>query len=108
MKITLLAACLMLLFVSGGCSSSQSFSGKSMRESTLAPAKFTTKAGVNFGESACKSPLVDPTDGIEITLVESVKGVGDYEVPSGKYGMKANELLRINCQTGEVLGIVKK
>ncbi len=35
-------------------------------------------------------------------------GRGDYSVPEGKYGVQKGELLRINCRTGEVLGIVKE
>ncbi|MCG9971702.1 hypothetical protein [Christiangramia crocea] len=91
----------------GGCSS-QSFTSKTMRDAARAPSTFITKSGMDFEENACKSPLVDPADGTEIIMVESIRGVGDYKVPPGKYGMEQNELLRVDCQTGKVLGIVKK
>lgn len=91
----------------GGCSS-QSFATKSMRKADLAPASFSAKPGMEMSDTACISPLVDSEDGTEIILVESGKGVGDYKVPSGKYGVKDNELIRVDCQTGKVLGIVKK
>lgn len=101
-----MAALITFLVVLGGCSS-QSFATKTMRKAEQAPASFTTKPGVEFGKTGCRSPLLDPTDGTEIILVESIEGLGDYRVPSGKYGMKNNELLRIDCQSGKVLGIVK-
>lgn len=100
-------AALVSAFMLGGCSS-QSFATKSMREATQAPEEFKPKSGANLSETACISPLVDPADGTEILMVESGKGIGDYQAPAGKYGLKANELLRIDCQTGKVLGIVKK
>lgn len=54
----------------------------------------------------CRSPLVDPRDGTRLRLGSSASGVGNYEVPSGRYGVNANERLRIDCNTGRSLGIV--
>lgn len=82
----------------------------------------------------CTSPLVDPRDGTKLMLVRSqqvggdltpttsrspTRDVvptsppghntfrGDYAVEAvGRYGMAANELLRIDCVTGRGLGIV--
>lgn len=102
-----MAGLVVILLVSVGCAS-QSFTTKSMRKADQAPMAFEPVQGIELEENACKSPLVDPTDGTKIIMVESVRGIGDYEVPSGKYGMKENELLRIDCQTGKVLGIVKR
>ncbi|TBW29291.1 hypothetical protein [Gramella sp. KN1008] len=107
MKKVFIAALMVILLAAFGCSS-QSFATKSMRTADDAPEFFTTKPGMEFSETGCRSPLMDPNDGSEIIMVESGRGIGDYRVRSGKYGMRDNELLRIDCQTGKVLGIVKK
>jgi hypothetical protein len=58
---------------------------------------------------ACRSPLLDPNDGVKVVLIRTDKGSrGDYEVPSGRYGIGPNDLLRINCKTGGVIGIVPR
>jgi hypothetical protein len=56
----------------------------------------------------CRNPMVDPRDGTALTLVRSDKGMGDYEVPEGRYGVGAKQLLRLDCATGRVVGIVKR
>lgn len=56
----------------------------------------------------CLSPLVDPSAGTELRLVRSGSGRGDYEMPPGSYGSRPGELLRIECNTGRVIGIVKR
>ena len=55
-----------------------------------------------------RSPMVDPRDGTKLILERSEQGYGDYAVPAGKYGVAANELLRLNTSTGSALGIVKR
>jgi hypothetical protein len=52
--------------------------------------------------------LIDKRDGTEIVLVSSASGMGNYRVPEGRYGVQKGELLRINCATGEVLGVVRE
>ncbi|HSI69047.1 MAG TPA: hypothetical protein VK941_02360, partial [Gillisia sp.] len=65
-------------------------------------------AGMAWGENACLNPIIDPVDGTELILVQSTgEGFGDYRVQGGKYGVNKGELLRINCQTGTVVGIVR-
>jgi hypothetical protein len=56
--------------------------------------------------SGCRSPLVDPRDGSVMRLVHSGASVGDYEVPAGRYGVGPSERLRLDCNTGRVIGIV--
>lgn len=58
--------------------------------------------------SGCLSPLLDPRDGLELRFVRSGTALGDYEVPEGRYGVQRGELLRIECNTGEVVGIVRR
>ena len=89
-----------------GCGSSQNFGDKTIRPATDTPVAFEPKRG-SFDGSSCKSPLVDPRSGVEIIMVMAQGGLGDYRVPSGRYGVKDKELLRLNCSTGEIIGIVK-
>ncbi len=56
----------------------------------------------------CRSPLFDPRDGARLRLIRSASDRGDYEAPEGRYGVNARELIRVNCYSGEVLGIVKR
>ena len=80
------------------------------RDASDVPARFETPIGVDRTSNACITPLTDPRDGTTIKLFTSFgdREVGDYEVPAGRYGVESNELLRVNCRTGEVLGIVLK
>ncbi len=56
----------------------------------------------------CLSPMRDPITGIEIVLVRSESGLGDYNAPSGSYGMRDDQLIRLECNTGRVLGVVRR
>lgn len=56
----------------------------------------------------CRNPMVDPRDGSRLLLDRATEGVGDYEVPSGRYGVEAGLLLRLDCATGRALGIVRR
>jgi hypothetical protein len=67
----------------------------------VAPADTLSGAG-------CVSPIRDPRDGTELRMVRSGRAQGDYAVPAGQYGVAHSELLRIDCNTGEPLGIVQR
>ena len=54
--------------------------------------------------TACRSPLTDPRDGTRLTLVRSNAGLGDYQPDNPRYGLAANQLLRINCSDGRPVG----
>lgn len=58
--------------------------------------------------SGCLNPMVDPVTGIQVILVRAESGLGDYEAPSGSYGLHDGQLLRLECNTGRVLGIVRR
>ncbi len=58
--------------------------------------------------SGCRSPMVDPRNGTEIRFVRSTRERADYEVPLGRYGVGERELLRLDCNTGAVIGIVRR
>jgi len=57
---------------------------------------------------ACQSLMVDPRDGARLTLVRSAYDRGDYDVPSGRYGVDADKLLRLECGTGRPVGVVPR
>lgn len=54
----------------------------------------------------CRSPMVDPRSGRRIDMVRSSDSQGDYVVPDSAYGLADNELLRLDCSSGRVLGVV--
>lgn len=57
---------------------------------------------------ACLNPMRDPRDGAELRLVRSAAGRGDYEVPAGRYGVRPDELLRLDCSSGRPIGVVRR
>lgn len=59
------------------------------------------------GAAACRSPIVDPRNGARLTMARAYQGNGDYTVPAGSYGVRAGELLRVDCATGEPIGVVR-
>lgn len=81
-----------------------------LRNATGITFNFEAREGMNLGDNSCKSPMIDPQDRTEITMVRSYgNGLGDYRVATtGKYGVGEGELLRINCSTGEAVGIVRE
>jgi hypothetical protein len=56
----------------------------------------------------CLSPLKDPKTGTTIILVRSESGVGDYLAPSGAFHIPDGKVLRLDCSSGEVLGLVRR
>lgn len=83
-------------------------SGDILRQPQNTPDAFNPQQGIGLDPDSCKSPMVDPRDGTEIRMLRSEDGVGDYEVPDGRYGLNRKELLRLYCETGEVAGVVRK
>lgn len=56
----------------------------------------------------CRNPMVDPRTGTRVRLVRSKEDRGDYEVPDGRYGVGEQDLLRLECGTGRVVGVVRR
>lgn len=73
----------------------------------LDAAKLIAPADTTAG-NGCLSPLKDPTKDIQIILIRSESGLGDYLAPSGSYGIPDGRLLRIDCNTGSVVGLVRR
>ena len=65
-------------------------------------ANYTTASPV------CQKNIKDPKTGAQLTLVRWVQGRGDYEVSVGQYGARANEFLRVDCDTYAPIGLVMK
>ena len=85
-----------------------------VRRATDVPARFEPRntalrlsPGDTIQGSGCVSPMVDPRDGTEVRFVFST-AYGDYEVPAGRYGAGADQLLRLECNTGRVIGLVRR
>lgn len=103
------AGVLFLLAVAGGCASLSS----SVKPAVDAPTHFLMRAEDGRvvepvpGET-CHNPMIDPRDGAALILVRSAGGKGDYQVPVARYGVRRGELLRLECGTGNVIGIVKR
>jgi hypothetical protein len=70
-------------------------------------AKLVAPADTLAGDG-CLSPLKDPAKGTQLILIRSESGIGDYLAPSGSYGIPDGRLLRIDCNTGTVLGLVRR
>ncbi len=73
----------------------------------LDSAKVIAPADTLVGDG-CLSPLADPVTGTQIILIRSESGLGDYLAPSGSYGIRDGHLIRLDCNTGKVLGIVRR
>jgi hypothetical protein len=78
----------------------------SARAATYAPPAFEFAAPASG--STCRNPGTDPRDGTRIVLVRSQGGRGDYAVPTGRYGVARDELLRVDCASGRPVGIVPR
>jgi len=81
------------------------FSVAPLRQAEGVPARFELPADTLRG-NACYSPMRDPRDGTEIRMERAQAPRADYAVPPGRYGVGPNELLRLDCRTGQALGIV--
>jgi hypothetical protein len=81
-----------------------------LRQPLDPPTRFVTADGV-ASEDGCRMTMVDPRDQTWVRLARSAQyGMsyrGDYEVTTGRYGVQQGELLRLDCSTGEVIGIVR-
>jgi hypothetical protein len=64
--------------------------------------------GDTMSGSGCTSPLRDPRDGTEIRLERAISPRGDYSAPADRYGLGPGELLRVDCNTGSAIGIVRR
>jgi hypothetical protein len=97
-----LAACAMPAQRSGGLGE--------VRPAQDTPVRFVAMDEV-APEGVCLTLLLDPRDQTPLRLNRSTQfGMthrGDYEVPAGRYGVQRGELLRLDCATGEVIGIVR-
>ena len=112
MRCRHVATAVLLPLIAAACASTSTFTPDpaNLRMAQDAPAQFVTEDGTPPPADSCRSPLIDPRDQTRLRLVRSgsVGGAhqGDYEVPEGRYGVRTGELLRIDCASGQALGIV--
>lgn len=110
LRRSLLAAFVVL----SGCATTDFRSDQDARAATDAPGHFlvglpnSVETSEPAPDQGCRSPMVDPRDGAKVRLVRSNGTRGDYEVPAGRYGVEPGELLRLACDTGRVIGIVRR
>lgn len=112
-RIRVAAGCATVVFAAA-CAGSYAYPANApARAAADVPARFVLQgtdaaaAPDTLPGNACLSPMVDPRDGTEVRIHSAHGGrIGDYRVPSGRYGVGAGEVLRLNCNTGEVIGIV--
>jgi hypothetical protein len=83
-------------------------SSATVRPAADAPAYFTPGGNDAVPEAPCRTPLRDPRDGTQIMLLRSANGFGDYAVPPGQYGVGERQLLRLECGTAKVVGVVPR
>jgi hypothetical protein len=56
----------------------------------------------------CLNPMWDTRYNVELTMMRAANGSGDYAVPNGRYGVGERELLRLDCNTGRPIGVVRR
>ena len=109
--------CLLVLIglASAGCSIGLSSGSGVVRPAEDVPNHFEPKnpdarimPADTIAGSGCLSPMVDPRDGTEIGFLRSDQEYADYAVPGRMYGVGTGELLRLECNTGRVLGVVRR
>ena len=59
-------------------------------------------------DEGCRNPMADPRTGTRIELYRSSAAQGDYSVAEGAYGADRGWLLRIDCVSGEAIGLVRR
>jgi hypothetical protein len=85
-----------------------------VRLASDAPARFVSTPTGNtvpadsVDTALCRNPFFDPRDATRVVPVRSAQGQGDYAVPNLRYGVGADELLRVDCRTGAPIGIVRR
>lgn len=73
----------------------------------VAPATRVAPADTIAG-AGCTSPFRDPRDGTLLRMERAISPRADYAVPAGHYGIGPDELLRLDCNTGIAIGIVRR
>jgi hypothetical protein len=105
----------LLLLVTGCATTTGSASTAADRSADDTPRQFVMASASSVSgmtddlpADACANPLLDPRDRTELRLVRSIMGKGDYAVPNGKYGVGPDELLRVDCASGQPMKIVRR
>jgi len=101
----------LLVVLAAACNTVTSYPTAVSRPAQDAPERFvmTDSSAITGtpGAATCHSPIVDPRSGARLTMERAYHGNGDYSVPAGSYGVRAGELLRVDCANGQAIGIVR-
>jgi hypothetical protein len=107
-----LLAAVAFITLAGACSTGTGGSSLSTAPQPLPPGVPTrfvpADSTKSLPASGCLSPLKDPQSGTTIIMVRADNGVGDYLAPSGAFHIPDGKVLRLECSTGEVLGLVRR
>jgi hypothetical protein len=99
------------LLAAGGCNTVTNYPTTVLRPAQDAPERFVLEDSSAItgtpGAAPCRSPIVDPRTGARLMMERAYRGNGDYSVPGAAYGVRAGELLRVDCANGQPIGIVR-
>jgi hypothetical protein len=79
-----------------------------------APSRFIFDVGALSMDSVhqmkCRTPLWDLRDSTKLELVRSHEGkkLGDYSVTPERYRVGPQDLLRLSCENGTIIGVVPR
>lgn len=101
-----------LVLASGACgNTSLNYPTAVLRPAMDAPERFVREDSSPItgtpGSAMCHSPILDPRSGARLVMERAYQGSGDYSVPADRYGVGARELLRVDCATGQAVGVVR-
>ena len=99
---------LIFLIALAGCKSSDTWSDSAVYRTLDSDPVISYPIGMEPSGELCDSPLIDTKDGSMLILMRHSNGLGDYQVQQGKYGLRSGELLRIDCKTKDIIGIVSR
>ncbi|MEZ4456486.1 MAG: hypothetical protein R2882_08050 [Gemmatimonadales bacterium] len=98
----------------GGCAAGRPWDTAPLPVADTPEAFVPAGASPASGSEGCQTRLRDPRDATSLTLVRSVArspGIfwGDYAVdPPRRYGLTPDQLLRIDCRSGQAFGKVPR
>lgn len=91
-----------------GCKTSDTWSESAVIRTPESDLTVGLPPGVAPQDDVCQSPLIDMETGSQLVLMRSANGLGDYQVQDRSYGLEQGELLRIDCRTKLIIGVVRR
>lgn len=91
-----------------GCKTTDTWSESAVLRTPESDLTVGLPPGIEPQDNACQSPLIDVETGAQLILMRSANGLGDYQVQERSYGLEQGELLRIECRTRVIIGVVRR